>query len=292
MSVTDPIPKFSRLGLRGEAVVLPVKKAKSSTSIKSTNRSTATTSQSTATRRDSGSMTHTEPNPGAGSNNHPNMTTPDANLKEEGLRKRSSSLGSLKAKIPRIRISDSEHVPPLPPSTNLVSVSNDSASNTPKLTAFPPMVDTPNMRGTGMLRKDSALAAIDEDQPPSPSPDNVESVTRAGNVRSQSQDAQKTRARRKSIKQIVMRITTAPMVAGEKLKFGVFHNTPSNPVVVLPADTLVPLDPPPTTWFRKPASISVQSLPSTKVNLGDAHGGGRFKGIRKRWNAVLETVRR
>lgn len=299
MSVTDPIPKFSRLGLKGEAVVLPVKKKESLAKMKSSGsiggtKSTATVSQPTTTRRDSGGMTRNESNPGTGS---------DANRKEEGLRKRSSSLGSLKAKIPKISVSssaDSENVPPLPSSiiqsgSNPALVSNSRtssdghASKTPRTTPFPPMGDTPNTRGVSALRKDSVLAAIEEDHPPSPPPEDIETGTGTGNVGSQ--DAQKKRARRKSIKQIVMRITTAPMA----VKFGGFHNAPSTPVVVLPPETLMPLDPPSTAFFRKRASASVQSLPATgdlARNRADALGGGRFKGFKKRWNAVFETVRR
>lgn len=156
------------------------------------------------------------------------------------------------------------------------------------MTAFPLIVDTPSTRGSVTLRRDSGLAAIDENLPP-PS-DNTEAGTKAGDVKPQ--DAQKARARRKSIKQIVMRITTAPLAAGEKLKFGGFHTTPSTPVVVLPPDTLVPLDPPPTAWFRKPASSSVPSLACTKETSEFTHSGKKFKGIRKKWNAVLETIRR
>lgn len=312
MSVTDPIPKFSRLGLGGDAVVLPVKKkeslarVKSSTSIKST-KSTSTISQSAATRCDSDSMTRTEPSPGKDSNSSSNVTTSDANRKEEGARKRSSSIRSLKAMIPKISVSsatESENVAHFPPPINqpnpgpapvpnshtITSASNDSESKTPKMTAFPPMSDIiPNRRRSATLR-DSVLPRIDENQ----SPEIEARVPRD----MKSQDTQKARARRKSIKQIVMRITTAPLVAGEKLKFGSIHNTPSTPVVVLPRDKLMPLDTPPATLFSKSASSSVPSLPFTKENSdptrnqGDARGGKRFKGIKKRWNAVLETVRR
>ena len=286
MSLTNPTPKFSRLGLKGDAVVLPVKKKeslgkmKSSTSIKSA-KATAAISESAGTRRDSESKTR------------------DANLKEETARKRSSSLGSLKAKIPKISVSspaDSENVPPLPSSNQSTSdpasvlnsralkpPSNHSTTKTPKMTAFPTMTDTPNPRGSTMLKRESVLPAIDEDHPPMSPSGNTDIGTRASDVKSQ--DTQKARARRKSIKQIVMRITTAPIAAGEKLKFGGIHNTAST--VVLPPDTLVPLDPPPVAWFRKPASSSVPSLPSTR-NQGDGRGGGkRFKSIRKRWNAVF-----
>jgi hypothetical protein len=151
------------------------------------------------------------------------------------------------------------------------------------------MADAPNS-----TRRDSVLAPIDENQLPA----NTGVGTRAmGDVKSQ--DTQKSRARRKSIKQIVMRITTAPMVTGEKLKFGAIHSTPSNPVVVLPSNTLMPLDPPPPpppTFFRKSASSSVPSLPLRRKQISDVTNGGgggkMFKGFRKRWNAVLETVRR
>lgn len=301
MSVTDPTPKFSRLGLGGDGVVLPVKKRESmpkmkgSTPIKNA-RSTATISQSKdATRRDA------ESNPGRGSNDYPNVTTtPDANLKQNGLRKRSSSVGSLKAKIPKISVflsTDGENVPPPLPSSIDQSGSGPtplptpivSASKTPGTTVFPSVVDPPNARGGVRLRRDSTLAAINENRSP---PGNTEIETKP-------QDTRKTRTRRKSIKQIVMRITTAPSVTGERLKFGSIHNTPSSkPVVVLPPDTLMPLDPPPPAFFRKRASSSVPCLPFTKENSevnrnqGEARGGKRFKGIRKTWNAVLETVRR
>lgn len=299
MSVTDQIPRFTRLSLQGTAVVLPVKKKdslakmKSSSSIK-TIRSTSTISQSTGTRRDSGGITRTETDP----KDNPNLTTTHTNLKEDGLRKRSSSVNSLKSKISSS--TESEHVPSLPPSNkqrsgsgpvsvpnlrSLKPASNDSASKIPKMTAFPPMPDPPKVRASATLRRESTLPAIDEDQPPSPSPANTEIETR---------DAQETRPRRKSIKQIVMRITTAPMAASEKLKCG-FHNAPATPPVVsLPPDSLdVPLDPPPPAFFRKTASSSVPSLPSTRGksestrNQGDARGGKMFKSIRRRWNAVF-----
>ena len=309
MSLTDPTPKFSRLGLKGDAVVLPVKKKeslakmKSSPSIKGTSKRTATVSQPTGADRRSGSI---ESSPRTDPSNKNTITTADANRKEDGLRKRSSSVGSFMAKIPRISVSsstDSEIVSSIPSSSSsastnqsgsgsnlgaLIPAANDSTSlKPPKMTAFPTMPDTPTAKGTTTLRRDSLLAVIDENQPPPSLSHNPEIGTRSvDDVKLQ--DPQKTRARRKSIKQIVMRITTAPIVAGEKLKFGAIHNSnaPSTPVVVLP-----PLDPPPPTLFRKSASSSVPSLPSTKVNSdrGDAGGanGKRFKGIRKRWNAVF-----
>lgn len=313
MSVTDPIPKFSRLGLRGEGVVMPVSKKeslgrmKSSSSIKS-HKSTASISQPSGMRRDSGTAIRTESGPGAGSKNPPKITIVETNPKEEGLRKRSSSLADhSRSKIPRISASstDSENVPPIPPPTNpsassLVSASNshiptstpnDSASRTINKPPFPTIATPSNPRRSTASRTEGALAAINENQLPPPS--GAEMGVRASDIKSK--DAQKTRARRKSIKQIVMRITTAPMSAGEKLKFGAIHK--STPVMVLPSDTLVPLDPPSTTWFGNPASSSVPSLPTAKGTLnpsghGDAHGTKTFKSIKKRWNAVLATVRR
>ena len=316
ISMTDPIPKFSRLALRGEGVVLPVSKKeslakmKSSSSINST-RSTATITQSTGTRRDSGTTTRTEPRPSTGSNEPPNPTITETNPKEEAIRKRASWAGSLKTRIPRISVPSStrsENVPPLPPFVNQpdsgpapvqnsrasTSSSNGSASKSPNTAVFPPIVAASNSRGSTTSRRDSGLAVIDERLPPPPLPNDPELGMRAGGVKSQ--NTQKTRARRKSIKQIVMRITTAPMSAGEKLKLGSIHK--SNPVVVLPPDTLMPLDPPPAAWAGKPASSSVPSLHSTTEtpevagSQGDGRGHKKFHGIKKKWNAVLATVRR
>ena len=83
------------------------------------------------------------------------------------------------------------------------------------------------------------------------------------------------------------------MSANEKLKLTTIHDSPSTPVLVLPPETLMPLDPPPVARFGKLASSSVPSLPSTKElpECGDARGGKRFKSIKKRWNAVFGTVR-
>jgi hypothetical protein len=153
------------------------------------------------------------------------------------------------------------------------------------MSVFP--VLTSDTRRITTSRRDSVLAAIDEGRLPPP-PHDPESGMRAGNVKSK--DVQKTRARRKSIKQIVMRITTAPISAGEKLKFGTIHK--SNPVLVMP------IDPPPAAWTGEPANASVPSLHSTtetpELACGQADGRGhkKFRGIKKRWNAVLATVRR
>ena len=141
--------------------------------------------------------------------------------------------------------------------------------------------------------RDGPLTAIDEHQLPPSSPNDVH--TEFGR-RTKSHEIQRSRTRRKSIKQIVMRITTGPTSAGEKVKFKTAHDSRSTPVV-LPPDTLMPLDPPPGTRFEGLKSSSVPSLPSAKGASGFAHSQGevrcskRFKNIRKKWNAVLSTVR-
>ena len=311
MSMTDPIPKFSRLGLRGDGVVLPMKKKeslakmKSSSSIKAT-RSTATTSQSTCAKRDGGTTTRAGPSLERDSNDS-NATITESSPKEDGQRKRRHSLaGSLKARIPKITVSSltpTENVPATPSLINQSGsvpasvsnsrspprTSNDPAPGTPEIPIPepPPILITPP--GFERGRRDSVLVAIDENQQPSSPPNDTEIGTRVSDVKPK--DGQKKKMRRKSVKQIVMRITTAPLSGGEKLRFGTTHNAPSTPVVV-------PLDPPPAMWFGKPATSSVQSLPSTRVapepvsSQFDAGGSKKFKGIRRRWNAVLATVRR
>lgn len=280
MSMTDSTPKFSRLGLGGEAVVMPVSKReslakmKSAGSIRST-ASAATLSHHAGVKGDSGVTSKIEPG---------NDSDAGANLKEkEGLRRRPSLASSLKAKFPKIILSSSagsENVPPLPPSTG----KSDSTSTSGAI----------NPTRSSASQSSCALTAIDENQPPPPLPDDTykEFGRGAGDVKSQG-----TRARRKSIKQIIMRITTSPMSAGEKVKLTTIRDSPSMPVVTLPPDTLVPLEPPSDTRFEKLGCSSVPSLPSTKEGSGFAYGRGevrgavRFKSIRKKWNAVLGAVR-
>jgi len=138
------------------------------------------------------------------------------------------------------------------------------------------------------LQRGYSLTAIDENPPSPPSSDDTDAEFggNPGNVKSRN-----TRTRRKSIKQIVMRITTTPTSAGEKVKLKTIRDPPPMPVTLSP-ESLMPLEPPPGTRFEKLGSASVPSLPSTKETSGLARSNTRFKSIRKRWNAVFATVRR
>jgi hypothetical protein len=301
MSMTDSTPKFSRLGLRGEGVVMPAKreslaKMRSANSIRST-KSMTTASQSTGTRSDIGVTTKTESSPAIDS------ADPKVNPKEkDSPRKRRHSLAdSLRAKIPKIIVpsSGTENVPPLPSSNTKskstptsVKISSDLPRKTLKTSASR---SSDIARKSATMKRDSTLAAINGNQRSSSSLSHTytEHGRKSGDVKPQ--DTQKTRARGKSIKQIVMRITTSPTSAG-KMKLTAIHDSQSTPVVV--SDTLMPLDPPPGPWFRRPANFSVPSLPSTNqvsevtYSRGDVCDSKKFKNIRKRWNAVFGSSQR
>lgn len=299
MSVTDPTPKFSRLGLGGDAVVMPVSKKdslakmKSAGSIRST-ASAATLSHHADVKGDSGVTNKIEPG------NDSDAADAGANLKEkEGLRRRPSLASSLKAKFPKIILSSSagsENVPPLPNSTDKSDSTSTSGmtSHTPRPTSSDSMSKTNPTRRSTTSQRSCTLTAIDENQPPPPLPDDTctESGRKPDDAKSQG-----TRTRRKSIKQIVMRITTGPISAGEKVKLTTIRDPPSMPMVTLPPDTRMPLEPPSGARFEKLGCSSVSSLPSTKEGPGLAYGRGevrgsvRFKSIRKKWNAVLGVVR-
>ena len=299
MSVTDPTPKFSRLGLGGDAVVMPVSKKeslakmRSAGSIRST-ASAATLSHHAGVKGDSGVTSKIEPG------NDSDAADAGANPKEEeGLRKRPSLASSLKARIPKIILSSSagsENVLPFPPSTGKPDSASTSAmtTHTPPLTSTGSVLKTNPTRRSTASQRNRALTAIDENQPPPPLPDDTctEFGRKANDVKSQG-----TRTRRKSIKQIVMRITTGPMSASEKVKLTTIRDSPSMPAVNLPPDTLMPLEPPSGTRFEKLGNSSVPSLPSTKEGSGFAYGRGevrgtvRFKSIRKRWNTLFGTVK-
>lgn len=301
MSMTDTVPRFSRLGR--DAVVMPITKKESLAKMKSASsmrsmRSTATLSQPPGPGGDSGATTKTETTKTESSPViDSNATDTKPNLKEkEGRLRRISLPASLKSKIPKIIVPSSagtENVPPLPPST-----SNDSTLKIVRTSPSPPPTATsPTFsRRSVTARRDSDLAAIDEIQPSSSSPSGtqVEFGRKSDDVKSQ--DTQKTKTRRKSIKQIIMRITTAPVSAGEKVKSKTIHDSPSIPVL-LSSDALLPLDPPPGTRFEILASSSASSLASTKelsetsCGHGDMGGRKRFKGIKKRWNAIFTTVK-
>ena len=315
MSMADSTPTFSRLGLNG--VVMPVSKenlARMRTSSMGSTRSTATISQSASARPDSGVMSKTEPSPGIDSSNDSSAANIKANPKEkERLRKRGSLPSSLKEKISWIGLSSSagsENIPPLPPiinksgfpSTSVTtshtssSTSNDSAPKIVKTSISPPsIIASPDFtRRSATLGRDCVPIAIGENQLPSFSPnDSFIEFGRTADVKPQ--DTQKTKTRRmKNIKQIVMQITASPTSAGEKLKLTAIHDSRSTPVMVVPPDTLMPLDPPPIGRFGKPTNSSVQSLPSTKElpEFGYSKSGGkRFKAIRKRWDAIFSNVR-
>ena len=297
MSVTDPIPKFSRLGLGGDAVVMPVSKKeslakmKSAGSIRST-ASAATLSHHPGVKGDSGVTSKIEPG------NDSDAADAGANLKEkEALRKRPSLASSLRARIPKIILSSSagsENVLPFPPSTGKSDPTSTSGmtSHTPPPTSSDSVSKTNPTRRSTTSQRNYALTAIDENQPPPPDDTYTEFGRQVGGVRSQG-----TRAKRKRIKQIVMRITTGSLSAGEKVRLTTIGDSPPMPVVTLPPDTLIPLEPPSGTRFEKLGSSSVPSLPYTKEGSGFACGRGevrgsvRFKSIRKRWNTVFGAVK-
>jgi len=301
MSATDPIPKFSRLGLRGDAVIMPVSKKEGLAKIRSSGSIRNTASPATLSRHadvkgDSGVTSKMEPSFTAGSNNDSDAAGAGANLKvKEGLRKRPSLASSLRAKISKTILSSSaasEDALPLPPFTRKSdsSLTSGMTWHTPRPTSSDSASKTnPTRRSVASRRNSSALTAIDENQPPLPDDAYTEFGRKAGDVKSQD-----TKAKRRSIKQIVMRITTSPMSAGEKMKLGRIRHSPSMPVVTLSPDTLEPLEPPPGTRFGKLRSSSVSSLPSTKEGSGFACGRGdgvKFKSVRKRWNTVLGAVK-
>ena len=308
MSGVGSAPRFSRLGLGGNGIVLPVKKRESLPVMKSTG--SVTVSRSAGARNDSGVTNEIESSPEMDLNDDSNDI--DADLLEKGsIRKRDFVAKSLKSKTHRVSISSlpgslpgSENVPPLPPAINKsdfppapvmpprMSSSTprrDSAPKILKTSASLPIVASINpTRRSATLKRDNVFAAIDENRlPPSLSNDTPTEFER--------KEAQKAKMKRKSIKQIVMRITTAPMSAGEKLKLTMARNSMST--VVLPPDPLAPLDPPRSTRFEKLASSSVPSLPFTKEvpefggSQSDVRSGKRFKGVRKRWNALFSTSR-
>jgi len=320
MSVTDSTPRFSRLGLGGDGVIMPVKKGsltrmKSAGSLKGT-RSTTTPSQPPRPRCDSWAMGNTKPSTRMDWRNDSNTANAEANLKErEGLRmRRRSFVNSLRARVPGSSVSSSteiENVPPLPPTIKpdpaLISVTTSHVfppipnDPVPKIqrTSVPPFsTDTfPSSARSATLRRDSVLAAINDNQlpPPLSNDSRMEFVRGGGDMKPQ--DIQGTRTRRKGIRGIVMRITTAPMSAGGKLKLTTIHDSRPAPVMVLSPDTLTSLDPPPDARFKKFASSSVPSLPSTKdvpefgCGQSDGRSGKGFKSIKKRWNTVLATIR-
>jgi len=312
----NPTPRFSRLGLGGNGVVMPVSrkdlvKARSAGSIR-VARSMTTISQSAGARRDGGVPNKAEPGPEVDSSNDRNAANTRANLKgEEGPRKRASLPVPPKSKIPRIGApssAQSENVLPRPHSitsscptstsdTNsycVSSTSNGSALRIKRASLTPPSsIIFPDSTKIARLRRGSTPTSIDDNQPPSPSLKDIsaEFGRKVGDAKSQ--DTQKARTRRKSIKQIVMRITAAPMSIGEKLRVTTIHDPPSKPEMDLPPETPTRLDPPPSTRFGRFASSSVPCLPSTKqvseldCSPGEARGNKRFKGFRKKWKAIF-----
>jgi len=296
VTVMDPTPRFSRLGLGGDGVVMPIKKKEPSAKVKNTGAIRVTKSMVTISQwRESGVS-----RPGMGSSN-------DRNASNSWKRASLASSISVPSSV------QSENMSPFPPSisnsgststsdTNLYnfpSTPDDSALKTPKaFVSSPSTVDFPDPTRSTTLRRDSTLTATDDNQlpPSSPKDTSAEFGRRADDVKSR--DTQKARMRRRSIKQIVMRITAAPMFSGEKLSVTTIHDSPSTPAVVLPPDTPMYLDPPPRTRFGKLASSSMPSLRSTKempepvCGCGDMRGRKKFKSIRKGWKAVLATIRR
>lgn len=297
MSFADPTPRFSRLGLAGDGVVLPVKKKESLAKMKSAGsiRSTADTasvSQPPRARHDSGFMNKSESSPAIGFSNDSDAVNVRANPMEKQAPRKRDSLASLSMDFPRIAapspLVGSENVPPtagepIPP----------ARPRSPLTTVSP----SPSLsRRSAILKRDSRLlVAINENQPlSSPSPDDdapMEFGRRTGDV--PSQETREVKTIRKGIKQIVMRITTSPMSSSNKLKLTTFHDAQSTPVVVL--------EPPPSTRFGKPASSSVPSLPFVKEfgyrqdfspRQSDFRGKKRFKTIRKGWKAIFGGFRR
>lgn len=183
----------------------------------------------------------------------------------------------------------SDNVPPLPPFASNISVQGIMKTSEPPSST----VTSPNFtRRSVASRRDSGLTAVDDNRLSS----SLTNITHAEHGK-KSQDSQRPLSRRNAIKQIFMRITTAPMPASEeKVKSTTIHD-PSPMSLVLPPETLMPLDPPSGARFEKRPSSSVLSLSSTRgvselgYGQGDVCGGKRFKSIKKRWNTVLATVR-
>ena len=307
--VTDPAPRFSRLGLGGGDVVLPVKKSEGS--IKST-KSTTTLSRSAGAIRDSWMTTKAEYNPRVDPNADPSADDDfEWNPQERGgLRKRDFLLRTSILGINDLSSSaGGENMPPIP---SAASKSAPSSPVTSSRTSFfasddfapkplMPLVSPPSIfaspdfkRRSASLGRDSVLAAIGESQLPSTSPNDIPMEFGRADVKSQ--DTRKSKTRRMNIKQIVMRITAAPTSAGEKLKLTTIHDSPSTPMVDLP-HSFMPLDPPPSRRFGRPTNSSVPCLPSTKGlsefgrSQGDVRSRNMFKSIKKRWNAVFSTAR-
>ena len=316
-------PKFSRHGLAGNGVVMPMSKRESMAKMKSvgsirTVNSTATLSQPAATkrddeggrkpesilrtdRRDDGVGRKSESIPRTDATNNPDVvnTKPKEKEKEKVLKRASlpSSFGTTTATISVSSSAGGENVPPLPRRTisksdfllntsrTSLSIPSDSAPETfprpPSVVTFPSVT-----RRSATLARDSVSTAIDDNPLHFLNETPEEFARRMSGITLP--DTQETRPRQKSFKQIFMRITTVPMSAGKKSK-------PTK----LPPDTLMPpLDPPPGMRFEKPVNLSVQSLPLTKEvhefgcnQAGVARGNKRFKGIKKKWNAVLATVK-
>lgn len=295
MSAAGEIPTFSRSGLRRDAVVMPVKKGslaemKSASSIRTT-RSVATLSQPAGARGDSGVMTKTESSPAMDSN----ATGTRLHLIEEDRPRRHSMGSPLKSKVSKVvtpSLNGSENVPPLP-SLAL----NDSVPSVTRRPTSPFSTVTFNLERKNATSRRNSVVTIDESRLPFSSPNDTR--TEFGRMTAdvttddvKSQDTQAAKMKRKSIRQIFMRITTA----GEKVKSTTIHDPPPASVMIS-SDTLMSLDLPPSARFERQAGASVQSLPFTKqtpelsCNRGDPRSGKRFKGIRRRWKSVLATVR-
>jgi len=308
ISVKGPTPRFSRLGLAGDGIVMPVSKESSegmkiASSIRST-KSTSTLSQSAGARRDSGVTNRTEYNPRMDWSNDSSAANTQASPKEqERLRKRSSLGSSLKAKISRTNFfpsTESENIPPVPrtisksaftASRTSLRTSYDSVPRTLKTSVSPPSIAAPpSFTRSTAFGRDNVFAAVNDNQLPSftPSDTPAESGRRTADVKLQgTQDTQKSKMKRKSVKQFVMWITAAP-TSGEKLKVTTIHDSPST--VALPSDTFMPLDPPPRRRFDKPANSSVPNLSFTK-EVPSQSGGKRFKNIRKKLGTVFSNAR-
>ena len=318
MAMSDTAPRFSRLGLEAQGIVLPVKKRDSVASLAKvqsvgsirTAGDMAMVSKPAPPRGDSGVTSKPEPSPQMGSANDSGAVNIHPNPKEKESPRKRGSLASLKARVSMIGVPSpsvgSENVPPLPSATSesdspssSVTTSNDLQIPLPppQMPVPPPLIGSPDLsRPSATLRRDSFLAAIGKTQLAPPSPKNA--PTEFGGT-THDVKSQETRAsKRKSIKQIVMRITTTPMSSGNKLKVTTVHGAQSTPVVILPPDTPTSCDLPPSTRFGKPAFSSVPNLPSTKevsefgCRQGAARGNKkRFKTFRKRWNSIFGTVR-